>query len=531
MVDPAPTAQENTNLDSDPKEAMANLQAMYIKQQNENIQYMRDNGNESAAKSAEIIRDIEDKAIYQDVDTGAEVTILDGDSKSIMPYLEASHQNMLENSGGVENIIDKMSEQMQAQVADGKMTQAAMDKQIEILREAGNDSAKFADLRFKNNDFFAEQAKIAGSDPTAVNDITLIANKTITMITGDINDPSKSTEVVSSSDLTPENLNMDTLIKIADGNELTASGAMSMINEAYGVDLNFAGILKDSFDTMLEKEGSLDAMVDRLEKNAGELLGDDDISPEQKNIIIAAVKESNGDSSVFAASMMNAMNDEYSKSQLGTDNSLNQEKEHQERQALNLQNLLGGDGENSGIKSLFSADNPIMQMFVGLIAALTGQNPDELMAKMQEKMDKKPADAKADDPKNEVAAKKDDTPPKADDSNPKVDDQKVAQNDTPQESKQEADTPEEDKGYVQGVGGGPVTFDVATLSSGAPIANFDVGSMIFGDGNAAPSVFNGLSNPDVSQISMVDPMVNMSATVDTVDPPKTENVIGSLNAI
>ena len=223
------------------------------------------------------------------------------------------------------------------------------------------------------------------------------------------------------------------------------------------------------------------------------------------------------------------------------------DKESEEiRRALNLQNLSEGNGSNlgsdGGLKSLFGPDSQIMQMFVGFIAALTGQDPDVLMANMQEKMDKKSADAKADDPKNEVAAKKDDATPKADDSSPKtdavaknddsspkVDAPEVAQNDAAQESKQEVDAPEEDKGYVQGVGGGPVTFDVATLSSGAPIANFDVGSMIFGDGNGAPSVFNGLSNPDVSQVSMVNPMIDMSATADTVEPPNNENVIGSMN--
>jgi len=211
------------------------------------------------------------------------------------------------------------------------------------------------------------------------------------------------------------------------------------------------------------------------------------------------------------------------------------------RRALNLQNLSEGNdsnlGSNGGLKDMLGPDSQIMQMFVGFIAALTGQDPDDLMANIQEKMDKKLAGAKTDDPKNEDATPKaDDSSPKTDavannddDTSPKADDQEVAKNDATQESKQDVNTPEEDKGYVQGIGGGAATFDVASLTLGEPIANFDVGSMIFGDGNGAPSVFNGISNPDVSQISMVDPMVDMSATADTVEPPKNENVIGSMN--
>ncbi len=533
MVDSAPAAQENAAPEFDP-------QALLIEQQNEHIQNMRDSGDEAAARSAEIIRDIEDKTIYQDVDTGARVTILDGDSQSIMPYLEASHQQMLESLGGVDNAIDSISEQMQARVASGEMTQAAMDRQIEILREAGDDSLKFAQLRFQNNDFFAEQARISGSDPAAVNDVILITNKPVIMVTADMDDPSKPTEAVpDSAGLTLENLNMDSLIKIADGGELTQVGMVFISSEAYGIDTSIVDIIKNNFETLLAKEGSLDAMISRIEENIGELAGDETIPQESKDIIINAVRNSGGDSSVFAASVLNGINELALAGQ-------EQERQHQERQAFNLQNLLGSAGEGAELSSLFSADGPVFQFFVGLIAAFTGQDPQEMMAKIQEGLNKGQSENKnenkASTPKDGTSAKsqtpdsnakgsdpKADTAPKSEDSSPKTETPtEVVQEDVNQDA---ASPQEEDKGYVQGVGGRAVTFSVATLAVGEPVADFDTGSIIFGNGSPAPSIFNNLANPNAGQVSMVDPMIDMSATADTVEPPRSENVIGSLNAI
>ncbi len=209
----------------------------------------------------------------------------------------------------------------------------------------------------------------------------------------------------------------------------------------------------------------------------------------------------------------------------------NQEREHQERQALNFQNLLGNDVQANDIKqALFDPDNSIMQLFVNVIAAFTGADPDEMMAKIQEGFEKdKPnkdaaSDNKGDDPKVDNPEVAKDEPSKVEASEGDKPSTDIADDAAP-----EATSPEEDKGYVQGVGQGPVTFDVEIQPQGGLIADFDVGSMVFNGGGDAPSLFNNLSNPDASQISLVDPKVDISAAMDMVEPPKNENVIGGMN--
>ncbi len=367
-------------------------QAYYLAQQEADIQRMRDAGHEDSARFLEVMRDNADKAVYQDADTGAQVTILDGDAESIKPYIDMTYSRALEFEGGLEQLIESVRENSQKDVDAGTLTQAAMDKRLEMVTEAGTDSAKYAELRFANNDFFAEQAGLAGQDADSANDVTLVQNvPQITSETSVINDDGTQgepkTEVIrEASNLTSDNVNMDTLIKVADGNQLTAAGSIYVMSDIMAevmgrpMGIDPAEAFKDKFDELLAEHGSVDALATHLEQNMSELTGGETISPEVQAGILEAVRNSEGDSARFAATVMNDVMPAAAPANPGTVSDPAAEVVENERRATDLQNLLGPGGLNFDL-----GGNEGLLNIVGMfIAIFTGQDPETVIAELRQ---------------------------------------------------------------------------------------------------------------------------------------------------
>lgn len=367
-------------------------QAYYLAQQEADIQRMRDAGHEDSARFLEVMRDNADKAVYQDADTGAQVTILDGDAESIKPYIDMTYSRALEFEGGLEQLIESVRENSQKDVDAGTLTQAAMDKRLEMVTEAGTDSAKYAELRFANNDFFAEQAGLAGQDADSANDVTLVQNvPQVTSETSVINDDGTQgepkTEVIrEASNLTSDNVNMDTLIKVADGNQLTAAGSIYVMSDIMAevmgrpMGIDPAEAFKDKFDELLAEHGSVDTLATHLEQNMSELTGGEAISPEVQAGILEAVRNSEGDSARFAATVMNDVMPAPAPANPGAVSDPAAEVVENERRATDLQNLLGPGGLNFDL-----GGNEMLLNIVGMfIAMFTGQEPEAVIAELKQ---------------------------------------------------------------------------------------------------------------------------------------------------
>lgn len=103
----------------------------------------------------------------------SDVQYIDGDVESVKPFLAETHAKMLEETGSVDALIERTRERYSAKIESGEIPQAILDKEIELLELAGEDSYAYAEARFDSNDFYAEQAASMGIDPEAINDYTV----------------------------------------------------------------------------------------------------------------------------------------------------------------------------------------------------------------------------------------------------------------------------------------------------------------------------------------------------------------------
>ncbi len=103
----------------------------------------------------------------------SDVQYIDGDVESVKPFLAETHAKMLEETGGVDALIERTRERYSAKIESGEIPQAILDKEIELFELAGEDSNAYAEARFDSNDFYAEQAASMGIDPEAINDYTI----------------------------------------------------------------------------------------------------------------------------------------------------------------------------------------------------------------------------------------------------------------------------------------------------------------------------------------------------------------------
>ena len=367
-------------------------QAFYLAQQEANIQRARDAGNEDTVQYLEMMRDNENKTVYRDADTGAKVILVDGDSESIKPHLQFSHERALEEAGGLDQLIEQKTTAYQQAVEAGRMPQAVMDKELEILREAGTDSEKFAELRFENNGFFAEQASLAGKDPNTANDLTVIENvsqvvSVTTSLDEDGNETGEpKTEVIrEASNLKADDIDMNTLIKVADGNQLTAAGSMFVVSDMMSsvmgrpMDFDLVELTKTKFEELLEEHGSVEALAVHLEQDMTALPGLEDASPEVRAEVIEAVKTSEGNSARFVATVFNDTNERTPPLKPAVSNpgdDPNIEATDRERRATDLQALLGDFN--------FGGNSEFQNIIAAFIAIFTGQELDDVLAKMNQ---------------------------------------------------------------------------------------------------------------------------------------------------
>ena len=344
------------------------------------IEAARAAGNETQVAELEALKAIDDKDVYFDTQTGGRVTVLDGDSETIKPYLAASHKQQIESAGGVEALIAQRTEMYQAGVDAGRTPQVVADKYIEILKAAGDDPQKYAELRFENNAFFDENRSESGMDGIAdANDIILI-RVSATAVSSD-----------TTAAPTPPEVNLDddrTFVTMAENGQLTSAGQMLLIDDMMSTmgSSNFVDPLKDNFDSLMQEHGSVEAVATHLESNIEDMFGGDENSvemdPEQRNQILQAVRESEGNAAVFAAQILNDISDNLPAQSLDQSSSPQTNPngdtlENDAKRATDLQNLtnggLGALGQNEGMLAIMGF----------LVAIFTGRDPQEVIAEMK----------------------------------------------------------------------------------------------------------------------------------------------------
>ncbi|MGN7437623.1 MAG: hypothetical protein ACTHOO_03185 [Alcanivorax sp.] len=631
MAEPSTVSEVEEDVATD---AGPSPQDILLQQQEAQIQTARGAELTDLLIMLELLRDNEDKDMYRDADRNVNVTVMDGDSESIKPFLENSHARALEQHGGVEGLIAHRQEQFDQAVADGRMNQAVADKHIELLTAAGEDSAAYAEARFDSNDFFAEQAEALGIDPSKVNDIT------VTVITHTFEPGVAPTEPVIDLDLRPGSIeNEDGLIKIMEGNELTEAGKVILAADGVAAETggpNPIDMIKDKYDSLLEQHGSVEALATHLEGNMSDLMGEAALTDAGNAEVLEAVRNSDGDSANFVATMLNDIEPPPADGSAPTDPSIAllneqqrilQEQEMSQADALALrreQAIEQGDmgalvgvtldeissalamGQSGGatqtppaegevteevaleienramdIASQSLTDSPEMQALyaqIDDIKAELGEDASshedwhartspifEQMGAMaaQVKEDariyaaneagvdlakvypdlapQEAADAGADAESGadldggadvEVAsvdARDTETtvpviqPDAIDVSDGAAPDAGVDQNAevtvedaVDQTVEVTAVEFEEDKGYVTNPNGGPVTYEVSGVATGEPVRSEDGDLYAFSDGSGLSDGFSSASDPDPTQVAMVDPFLDAMAALDKI---------------
>ena len=585
MAEPGFTEEDTTNEGPDPQDLLR-------QQQEIEIQTARDAGLTDLVHMLELLRDNDDKDLYRDAATGSKVTVLDGDSEAIVPYLENSHARALEHFGGVEGLIADRQSQFDDLIAQGTMNQALADRMIELLEEAGTDSAAYAQARFDNNDFFAEQAVLLGRDPEKANDITVTVTRTVEIGPAIENAPEPS---VIEQDFRPEAVeNSDTMIKVAEGNELTQAGQLLLVGDAMadlGV-MDPLNMIKQNFDQMIQEHGSAEALAVHLEENMEDLIGDSNLTEEGRAAVIDAVRNSEGDSAKFVATMFNQA-EELSAGAEASDPSaalLNQQQEAtlaQERAEEGAAALRREEAMREGapVEPVDPGELSNFSTFMGEIA-FTGEaldadrlielGADPRRVEILRQFGVIKADSGTDSaPTNEEEVTPPDTEVAGADAEVSEDVQ-VAANEgetaTPPVTNIEADTidvshvtgadtdlnadvtveepdviidadveePVEvsavemdaDKGYVSNPNGGPVTYEVSGVETGEPIRSDNGDLYAFADGSGLSDGFSSASDPDPTQVAMVDPFQDAMAALEKIGYTNDSNnmAFGTMSA-
>ena len=567
MAEPGFTEEETVNEGPD-------VQDLLRQQQEIEIQTARDAGLIDLVHMLELLRDNDDKDLYRDAATGSKVTVLDGDSEAIVPYLENSHARALEHFGGVEGLIADRQSQFDDLIAQGTMNQDIADRIIELLEEAGTDSAAYAQARFDSNDFFAEQAVLLGRDPEKANDITVTVVRTVEIGPAIENAPTPAPSVIE-QDFRPEAVeNSDTMIKVAEGNELTQAGQLLLVGDAMaelGV-MDPVNMIRQNFDQMIQEHGSAEALALHLEENMQDLMGDSSLTEEAKASVIDAVRNSEGNSAKFVATMFNQA-EELSEGIEASDPTaalLNEQQEAlraQERSeesaaALRRDEALREDGQ---VEPVDPGELANFSSFMGAIS-FTGEalDADKLIELGVEprriEILRQFGVIKADSGTDSTPPTNDDvTPPNSDlEGGAPEQEVQVADNDaetvnlttatiepdaidvsgtagvevgadaTVQEPDVSIDLDvdetvevssvdvEADKGYVTNPNGGPVTYEVSGVETGEPVRSEDGDLYSFADGSSLSDGFFSASDPDTTQIAMVDPFQDAMAALEKI---------------
>ncbi len=388
-----------------PREEDLSLERMQARQEQERIDFVAKN-NPDYAKNMQLVLDNPDKTIYLDTRDGAKITTLDGDKETIKPFLAHQHEQAVAKAGGVDALIEQRTTEMK----EADMPQAVMDKESEIMRAAEGDGQKYADLRFENNAFFAEQAKAAGEDPAAANDI--VASHTVTkteLTTGKMVDGKMvMDEKVPEEPSTQLAYDPKAMVPLFENGRLTNIGNVEMVtSQLISNDTKLHEVSNDFFDNGIKEHGTMKAFAEHVKTNG--VSGDgiySDSNQEQCGRLAGAILQSEGRAELFSAATFKSINENKPEQDLAQKNV---------QDTKNTQDTLLASAEKAddgGLQNLFSGDMDLGQMleqFLALFKGMTSGNMslEQVTAQISEKFGgKKEKDAdKTDEAENkEVVA-------------------------------------------------------------------------------------------------------------------------------
>jgi hypothetical protein len=336
-------------------QAEKKLQEAYEKLDQQEIDFVA-KVHPNAAKGMQLAHDNPDKAIYLDTRNGSEITVLDGDKETIKPYLANRYEQSLAKTGGVEALIEQRTIGMK----NSGVPQAVMDKEVELMRAAEGDGQKYANLRFENNSFFAEQEKAAGKDPAAANDIrittitTIEENKIVNgkVVEGKPEEPSPKLQYDKKA-----------MVLLHENGKITPIGASAMLMDRSSGYNGMHEITNEFFNKGLEKHGSVEAFAEYIKKNdlSDTALGTDP-SPEVRQRLVESIQQSEGKAEYFSAAMFKSIN------AARPDNEVPSEQTLEQKNTKDTLLMSAEKADAGGFQGLFNGNMDINQFFEQIMA-------------------------------------------------------------------------------------------------------------------------------------------------------------------
>ena len=426
MAEPGFT-EEETEIEVDEQAILRAQQAEAQAQQE------RDAGLTDMLILNELMREDDDPDLSAEDPTIVETQVYDGDDEAIKPRLEESHARALAQHGGVEGLIEHRQEQFDQAIADGRMNEAVAEKLIDLLSEAGDDSAAYAEARFNSNAFFIEQADVLGLDPDAVNDITVVT-QTLDPSAELLGQQQEATLAQERSEESAAALRRDEALREDGQVSPIDSGELANFSSFMGA-ISFTGEALDA-DKLIE-------------------LG---VEPRRIEILrqFGVIKADSGTDSTPPT------NDDVTP----PDSDLEGGAPEQEVQVAD------NDAETV---------NPTIATIEPDAIDVSGTSGVEVGA-----------DATVEEPDVSIDLDVEETV-------------EVSSVDV-----------EADKGYVTNPNGGPVTYEVSGVETGEPVRSEDGDLYSFADGSSLSDGFFSASDPDDTQIAMVDPFQDAMAALEKI---------------
>lgn len=443
MAEPGFT-EEETEIEVDEQAVLRAQQAEAQAQQE------RDAGLTDMLILNELMREDDDPDLSAEDPTIVETQVYDGDDEAIKPRLEESHARALAQHGGVEGLIEHRQEQFDQAIADGRMNEAVAEKLIDLLSEAGDDSAAYAEARFNSNAFFIEQADVLGLDPDAVNDITVVT-QTLDPSAELLGQQQEATLAQERSEESAAALRREEAMREGAPVEPVDPGELSNFSTFMG-EIAFTGEALDA-DRLIE-------------------LGAD---PRRVEILrqFGVIKADSGTDPAPANEEVTPPDTEVA----GADADVSEEVQVAENEGETVTPPVTNiEADTIDVSHVNGADT-------GLEASV--EEPDVgIDADIEETI--------------EVSAVEMDA----------------------------------DKGYVSNPNGGPVTYEVSGVETGEPIRSDDGDLYAFADGSGLSDGFSSASDPDPTQVAMVDPFQDAMAALEKIGYTNDSNnmAFGTMSA-
>ena len=298
-----------TPLDLEKMQKMSN-QEIYDYGRQAQIDYVAKQ-DQAAARSMQLVHDNPDKTIFLDTRDGTRVTVFDGDRESIKPILADQYEQAVEKVGGVDALI----ELHRARLQEAGIPQAVIDKEAELMKAADGNGEKFADLRFASNAEFTKLAQETGH-PNAehVNDVTNFTRIETSLVGTEPGEEGSAPEETASAPEKPEPYDFDEkyMVKLAEGGELTNVGRVTLVAgvlPGMGMMENIHESARMYFDNGIKEHGSVEAFAKHIETEGAPEFEQGSNDPKVRQTLADGVRNSGGDSAVFAASALESINE------------------------------------------------------------------------------------------------------------------------------------------------------------------------------------------------------------------------------